>query len=226
MDKSKSGDILDITKADRYRTVEELFERSKPNSSFYTLLILSTLIITSGLLLNNSTIVIGGMLLTPVLTPILLVGLGLSVGELRSMKEVGVLIGKSLLVILVSSFVIALVFGYPQDVYAFEDTARAALLYFIVAILSGVVGAFAWARKEILDILPGVAIAVSLVPPLSLVGIWVSALDLATARFYFSVFVLNFVGVLLGSLVVFSLLRFSQIRKEVREKSEETNGKK
>ena len=223
MQKSTSDDIFKITKKDQYRTVEELFEKSKPSSSFYALLILSTLIITSGLLLNNPTIVIGGMLLTPVLTPLLLVGLGIAAGELGSMKEVATLIGKSLLVILVSAFVIALIFGYPDDVYTFEDTARAALLYFIVAILSGVAGAFAWARREILDILPGVAIAVSLVPPLSLVGIWLSAFELDIARFYFSVFVLNLVGVLIGSLVVFSLLRFSRMRQEVKEKSEENN---
>jgi len=65
------GDILKVTVFEQYRTVDELFKRSKANSVYYTLLVLSVLIITSGLLLNNGAIVIGGMLVTPMFTPIL-----------------------------------------------------------------------------------------------------------------------------------------------------------
>jgi len=219
--KKDNGSILKVTKADQYKTVRELFERSHANSSYFTLLILSALIITCGLLLNNSTIVIGGMLLTPVLTPVLVVGLGLAVGELGAIRSVAMLIGKSFLIILVSAFVLALLFGYPSDVYSFENTTRTAILYFIVAILSGVVGAIAWARKEVIEIIPGVAIAVSLVPPLSLVGVWLSAFQLDTARFYFFIFLLNLFGIVVGSLIVFSVLKFYKINKEVKEEAEE-----
>ncbi|MFC1598313.1 hypothetical protein ACFL2M_02150, partial [Patescibacteria group bacterium] len=80
-ERKKKAKILQVTKADQYKSVEELFERSHKNSVYYTLLVLSALVIGSGLLLNNAAIVIGGMLIAPVLSPILIIALGFAVGD-------------------------------------------------------------------------------------------------------------------------------------------------
>lgn len=217
-----NGDILKITRVDQYRTIDELFEHSQANSSYYTLLILSTFVVTAGLLLDNSAIVIGGMLITPILTPLLVIGLGLAVGEIGAIRRILVLALKSALVVMVAAFLITMLFGQPQDIFALDNTIRTVLLYFIVAIGSGVAAAFAWARKEISEVLPGVSIAVSLVPPLSLIGIWLAAFELDTVRFYFLIFVLNLFGIVIGSLIVFSLLKFSRIEKKILETAKET----
>jgi len=215
------GDILAIKPYEQYRTVDELFEKSQPNSVYYTLLFISALVITAGILLGNSAIVIGGMLLTPVLTPVLLVSLGVTSGELGVTRGAFYLILKSSLIIIVSGIILAFVFGSSNASFIVDDSVRTAALYFIVAVASGVAGTFAWARRDVLDILPGVAIAVSLVPPLSLVGIGLSHLDFGLARFNFLIFLFNLLGILVGSLVVFSLLHFSRAREEVVEKAKE-----
>lgn len=213
--------ILEVTEFDQYKAVDDLFEKSKPNSVYYTLLILSSFIISSGLLLENSTIVIGGMLVTPILTPILVVSLGLAVGELKPIKRVLILMIKSFATIIVGSFIMSLVFDQPKNIIVFDNTIRTAILYFVVALASGIAATFAWTRKDISDALPGVSIAVSLVPPLALIGIWASTFEFTIVRFYFFVFLFNLLGIIVGSLVVFSLLKFYRAKGELERKSTE-----
>ena len=220
MDKTE-GKILEITRTEQYKTIDELFKRSQSNTVYYTLLVLSIIIIASGLLVNNASIVIGGMLVTPVLTPILVIALGLVVGEVGAIKSVAVLMGRSFALIVVVSAILALLFGVSKSSQILENTFRAAVIYFVMAAASGAAATFAWIRKEIAEVLPGIAIAVSLVPPLSLVGIWLSVLDLATARFYFLVFFSNLVGIILGSFIVFSLLKFYKAEGKVLAKGKE-----
>lgn len=223
------GEILTVTKTDQYRTVKELFQRSQPNSSYYVMLVLSVLIITPGLLINNTAIVIGGMLVTPVLTPLLLIGLGLAVGEPEAIKNVAILMGKSFLLILAGSIAMAALFGAPSDVFSLTATSQTIIAYFIVALASGVAGALAFSKKELSDVLPGIAISVSLVPPLSLIGIWLSALNFVLARFYLVVFLLNLAGIILGSLVVFALLKFHKAERKIKQTAkneEQANGNK
>ncbi len=217
--KNPKNDILSIRRSDQYRTIDELFEKSKPNSVYYTLLFLSAFIITAGILISNAAIVIGGMLVAPVLTPVLLIALGLSIGELSSIRGALVLIGKSSLIIVATGFILALVFDSSAASFIFDNTARTASLYFLVAVAAGVAGTFAWARKDVIDIMPGIAIAVSLVPPLSLIGVGISSANFTVARFNFLIFFFNLLGIIVGSLVVFSLLQFYKTRHEVRQKT-------
>jgi uncharacterized hydrophobic protein (TIGR00271 family) len=221
----KEGNILEVTKREQFKTVNELFERSEPNSLYYTLLIVSAFVIASGLLLNNGFIIIGGMLITPVLTPVLLIALGVAVGEPSALKDSSILLAKSFLLIVGASLLITFIFGPPNDIQVFENTMRTALLYFIVAVGSGAAATFTWARREVGEILQGVAIAVSLVPPLALIGIWLSALEFEIARFFFLVFIFNFMGVVVGSLVVFSLLKFHKAENKVHEEAKNNDTK-
>ncbi len=223
-----NSSILEIRKIDQYRTIDELIKRSRPNSIYYTLLVLSSFIVASGLLLNNATIVIGGMLVTPVLAPILVIALGFAIGRPDLIKEVGASVVKSFLVVIISATVLTFLFGGTKGYYVFENTIRTAALYFVVALAAGVAAAFAWARKELAEVLPGIAIAVSLVPPLSLIGIGITLFDFDVARFSFLIFLLNLAGILVGSLAVFSLLKFYKTEKQVEktvEKVEEMRGK-
>jgi len=219
MPEQKNDNLLKITKVEQYRTAAELMEHSRPSSIYFALLILSSTIIASGLLLDSASIVIGGMLVTPVLTPVLAIALGISVGDPQTIKNISILLGKSFLVILIASLIIAFLFGPTQIPIVFSNTVLTAVLYFLVAVASGVAATLAWTRKEISEVLPGISIAVSLVPPLSLVGIWLSSFELEFVRFYFIVFVLNLFGIVMGSLVVFSLLNFHKAKEKVHQEA-------
>ena len=219
------GDILAIKAQDQYRTIEELVKKSRPNSVYYTLLIISALMIAFGLLLQSSAVVIGGMLITPVLTPILFIALGIATSELSLVRNVSQLLLKSFAIVFASGFLAAWIFGAPAGLGLFENNITVPALYFGVALLSGAAATFAWARKDVIDILPGVAIAVALVPPLSLSGIGLSLLEPALIRLNFLIFLFNAFGVVIGSLVVFSLLGFYKTKKKVHKEAEKTKAK-
>jgi uncharacterized hydrophobic protein (TIGR00271 family) len=215
MKSEKDKGILEITKAEQYRTVNELLEKSRSNANYYTLLVLSSLIIAAGLILDSSAVIIGGMLVTPVLTPVLALALGISASQISFLKRDLILLGKSFLIILASAFLVAVIFGAKGDSSFFTNTFKTATLYFLVALVSGIAATFAWTKKELSEVLPGIAISVALVPPLSLVGIALSLADFESARFYFFVFLFNFIGIAMGSLTVFSLLKFHRTEKKI-----------
>lgn len=212
---AKKGEILKISTGEKYKTIDELFLQSHPSSVYYTLLILSVFIITCGLLLQNAPIVIGGMLVTPILTPILVISLAISVAEINALKSPLSLLVKSTIAVIGVSTLITIFFGSGQIEHILQNDIRTAILYFIVAAASGMAATFAWVRKEVSDILPGVSIAVSLVPPLSLIGINLGTLQFETARFYFTVYCLNLFGIIAGSMIIFSLLKFQKNRMAV-----------
>ena len=229
-EQEKKQQILKVTKTDQRKTVDELFAKSKPSSSYYTFLILATVIVAAGLLLENAFIVIGGMLVAPVLTPIFVTALGFAVGQGGPIKNASSLLIKSFFIVVLGSFILALIFGIREIGHAFENTTRTAMLYFLVAVAAGMAATFAWVKKENAEVLPGVAIAVSLVPPLSLVGIRLAAFDISLARYYFVIFLFNLFGMLVGSLIAFTLLKFykseKDVKREVKELEDETEKKK
>ncbi|MFT5180087.1 MAG: putative hydrophobic protein (TIGR00271 family) [Candidatus Paceibacteria bacterium] len=218
--------FLTVNNKDRYRAIDDLIEESRPTHAYFTLLILSSVIIASGLLLANSPILIGGMLVTPVLNPILLIALGITVSRPRLIKRTAILILKSVAVIFGISFVAGILFSAPEvsDLYReslFDNSLRAAFLYFLVAFTSGIAATFSWIRKEITNVLPGISIAVSLVPPISMVAIWLSMGQIDLMRFFLMVFLFNMFGIIMGGLVIFSLLRFYSAGQHIKDKVDE-----
>ncbi|EGN75956.1 Putative membrane protein [Idiomarina sp. A28L] len=135
------------------------------------LMILSSIVATLGLFLSSTAVIIGAMVLAPLMAPIVAIAMGLLRSEraltLQSARTIGigVLIGLS-----VSAFLAILV---PVKELTPEIAARIqpTLLDLGVAIACGIAGAYAYARASVMRSLPGVAIAVALVPPLCVAGI-------------------------------------------------------
>ena len=212
--------VIPLSEGDRYRTVGELIEKSRPSDMFYVMLILSSVVIAGGILTNSLAIIIGGMLVTPLLTPMLVVALALTTGELGLMQSTIVLLGKSIAAIIGGSLVLGLLFGADVQFPVITNTMTATFLYFIIATASGIAVTYAWVRKEANEVLPGIAIVVSLVPPLSWIGVGIARGEFDIALTFAIIFTLNFIGVVLGSLIVFSLSQFNRdrIHKAVEHK--------
>jgi len=217
--------IFTIKRSEQYKTVDELIVTNQQNSVYTTLLIFSSIIIVAGLLLNNGFIVVGGMLVTPVLTPMLVIALYLSTGELGAIKNAGLGLLKSFGIVLLISIVLTIIIGAPEGGQVFfEEKPTTTFLYLLVAFASGVVATIGLIRKDIPDIFPGIAIAISMVPPLGSFGIWASAAALSPersfdlARYFLVIFASNLVGFIVGSLIVFSVLKFHKSEKRIQEK--------
>jgi uncharacterized hydrophobic protein (TIGR00271 family) len=227
-----------ISVSEKYRAVDELISESRSDKDYYSLLVLSSIIIAAGILLANSAILIGGMLVTPLLNPILLISLGVAASKPEVLKRTGKLILQSAGLIIGISFVAGFIFSVPEsgDFYRealFDNSLRSAFLYFLVAFASGIAATFAWVRKGVTNILPGISIAVALVPPLAMIGIWLATLDLDLMRYFLFVFLFNLVGIVMGSMIVFSMLGFyktgfhivKRIKEEVKMEVEKKEKK-
>jgi uncharacterized hydrophobic protein (TIGR00271 family) len=117
------------------------------------------------------------MIVAPLMTPILGTALGVVLADRRPLlRSVSLVVGGALVVIAIG-LLVGLV-DAPLDGYAANTQVAGRisprLIDLLAALATGTVGAFALVRSDISDTLPGVAIAISLVPPLAVVGLLVS----------------------------------------------------
>jgi len=210
--------------------VSNLIESSSLTEDFYLMLVLSSIIVSLGLVLNNIVIVIGGMLVTPFLTPILRLALAIVVSDKKVIKGSLVIILKAIGVIFFSA--IATAFLVPKtsvDLALLQRISETNIYYIYVSFAAGVAAAYAWARPKLSSILPGVAISVTLLPPLVGIGvnlIFERGLVLGSLRSALA----NVLGILLASTFIFAMLGFHKVRghvkKEVAEEEKEKQEKK
>ena len=217
-----------LKKSQKEEVFERLFQDSQPSFNFFLLLSLSTVIITLGLLINNPSIIIGGMLIAPMLWPILSLGMGVVVSDLKLIKNSAWVIFKASLLILVIATLISIMFLEARLNPEIVSRTDYALVYFFVAFISGIGASYAFSRSQPFTILAGVAISVALIPPLCVAGIGLSMLNREILMRGLGVFFLTFLGILFGSLIVFSILDFHEIKRKIKktlEKAEKENNK-
>ncbi len=205
------------TKKQKRITVDRLFEQSAPSFDFFLLLIISTLITTLGLTLDNVAIVIGGMLVAPMLFPMLCLGMGLVVGELKLIERSSLVILRAIILTLIVSFSVAVLMPEKQMLGSLLSHTYPSLAYFLVALFSGVAVAYVITKDNISDVVPGVAISVSLLPPLVAAGIGLSMLDWKLAVNAGEMFGINLLGIVFASMVVFSLMKFFEVKDSVEK---------
>jgi uncharacterized hydrophobic protein (TIGR00271 family) len=87
------------------------------------------------------------------------------------------------------------------------------ILDLMVAIISGIAGAYANAKSEVAKSLAGVAIAVALVPPLSVTGIGIGWGDVAVSYGSFLLFLTNLVGITLAAAITFLVLGYAPVHR-------------
>ncbi len=183
--------------------VRDVTSGSEPGMRFYLLLTTSALIAAFGLIANSTAVIIGAMLVSPLMTPIIGSSLGLVIGDGRlfanSLKSVVV---GTVLAILFS----ALLGFLPLALEATPEMllrVRPTLLDLFVAVLAGFAGAYAMIDEKVSPALPGVAIAVAIVPPLSNTGICLSLGYYEGAFGSFMLFFANFLSILLVASATF-----------------------
>lgn len=175
------------------------------------ILMFSILIASIGLNVNSIAVIIGAMLISPLMGPILGVGLSLGTNDwsmlFRSLKNLGI----AALVGLVTS---AIYFAVtPLDFAQSEllNRTRPTILDVMVALFGGFAGIIAGSRKEKSNVVPGVAIATALMPPLCTAGYGLANLNMAFFLGAFYLFFINSVFIALSTYIVVRYLDFPKI---------------
>jgi len=198
--------VDDIHNVDRSDTLLHLHDNAMLSVSYVILLAISTVICTLGLLLDSPAIVIGGMIISPLMWPLMKISAGISLARQRYITQSLLLLLISVIISLASSFLITLI--SPLKVVSPEILARTqpTLLDIVIALSAGTVAALAIVQKKTSSSLAGVAIATSLMPPLCVGGIGLALINPKIASGGLLLFVANVVSIIFVSIFVFRIV--------------------
>jgi uncharacterized hydrophobic protein (TIGR00271 family) len=160
---------------------KEMKAASVPTISFFTLLALSSVIATLGLLANSAPAIIGAMIIAPLMTPIMGLSYGVVQARWRQIVRSIITIFLGVALVIVISFLSARFIEIKVAGTEMLSRAFPSLLDLGVAMVAGTAGAFSMSRESIRNSIAGVAISVSLVPPLAVTGIGIALGRKATA---------------------------------------------
>ena len=186
--------------------------------NFFVLLLLATVIANYGVLSNSIATVIGAMIVAPLMGPIMATTAAVVMGSAQRAWRSLVLVTIGVLCVIVFSALLTLV--VPDITISFTNNGEIAsrispgIYALLTALGAGAAGAFIISRAEIADSMGGVAIAISLVPPLCVVGISISQGEWAAAGGALLLFLTNFFAILLAGGVVFMLIGLGRIVKD------------
>ena len=165
------------------------------------ILMCSIFIASIGLNMNSTAVIIGAMLISPLMTPIIGLGFGLAIFDTRLIKQsLGVLFTQVLVSLLVSTLYFWI---SPLSYASSELIARTSPTIWdvLIAIAGGIAGVIGSRKKEANNIVPGVAIATALMPPICTAGY---GLANGNVRFLFGalyLFLINCVFIMLINIV-------------------------
>lgn len=197
-------DIARLTLARARRGVQHrdvavtVYENGGLDGRYMMMTVISAAIAVLGLMLGSPAVVIGAMLVSPMMGPIVALGFSLALldwEELkRSVKAIAFGVGLALLVAIILTVM------SPLKEPTGEILARTRPNFFdlLIAAFSGVAGAYAVIRQRGETII-GVAIATALMPPIATVGFGLGTGDLAIAGGAFFLFMTNLVAIALAA---------------------------
>ena len=213
--------VLGVTAGAKPGVYINLFKATRFSVNYVLELLLSAGIATFGLVLNSPAVVIGGMLVSPLMGPILATGLSLAASDIY--LGIKCLINLVLSILLSVLFSAALVWILPFHSPTGEILARTQpnLLDLGVALFSGLAGSLVVCRGGHgggVTALPGVAIAVALMPPLCTVGFGIgSGVEWTIISGAGLLFLTNLTAIVACAFGVFLLVRMGSmdVRKQI-----------
>ncbi|MDL5513738.1 DUF389 domain-containing protein [Arenibacter sp. M-2] len=208
------ADLLDIRKnTDQEATKESIVADIPFKGHTSWILICSIFIASVGLNANSTAVVIGAMLISPLMGPILGMGLSLAINDIdtlrRSLKNFAVMVALSV----ITAFLFFYLFPLRDE--SSELLARTApdIRDVLIAFFGGLALVIARAKKgTIASVIYGVAIATALMPPLCTVGFGLAIGNFSYATGAMYLFTINTIFIALATFLVIKLLRFPMVR--------------
>jgi uncharacterized hydrophobic protein (TIGR00271 family) len=177
-------------------------------SRFWILIVLASIIAAAGVVADSAATVSGTMIVAPLMTPILGTMLSVLIADrMNLIRSLSLVVGGALAAIAVGWLIGLTV---VNDVVAETNSQVAGrvsprLIDLLSALATGAVGSVALVRRDVSDTLPGVAIAISLVPPLSVVGLAFEAGAWGQSFGALLLFLTNVAAILASGTVVMAL---------------------
>lgn len=210
-----------VTTEDKDNAIKTLIAHSSPSRDFFLMVILSVAMATVGIIMDSVVVLIGSMLVAPLLYPVVTLSLGISMSDESLIKRSFYVFAKSIIIALLVSFAIGFFFGTfgsdTQNILSQMTQTKYLFMSIMVAGISGFIAAISLVKPKLSEVLPGVAISISLIPPLAAIGYSLSKLRFDFLKGASVVFIVNILGIIFANMIVFSFLNFYVKRKVVHD---------
>lgn len=207
--------IHPLTVTERKEVIADISSSASSGFDYFLLVILSCSIATLGLITNSPAVIIGAMLLAPIMSPIIGVGLASITGDDRLIRKSALALFWGAILAVFLSFLMTLVNRFlpfislqvlPSEVLA---RIRPTPIDLVIALAGGLAASYSMTRPNLSAALPGVAIATALMPPLCTIGIGLAVGRWDVAGGAFLLFLTNAITIAFASALVFFLRGFS-----------------
>jgi uncharacterized hydrophobic protein (TIGR00271 family) len=199
-----------ISLINRESVIKKIYDDVDISAGYFLLLSLANLIALCGLIINSAPVIIGAMLISPLMEPILSVGFAFLTGNRTIWRMALKKIFLSLAVTLAVAAFATWLSPLQETTNEILSRTRPNLYDLIIALLAGIAGAMAiCTKKNILTIIPGVAIATAVIPPLSVAGFGIGTGSLPIFLGGFFLFFTNFVAIIFATCAVLFYFGFT-----------------
>lgn len=207
----------------------EISEQSQVDLDYVVQIVVSCSIASLGLIINNVPVIIGGMLIAPLMFPLRGMALALLEGHFKILFE-------SIFSFLIGTFISLLVAYFIGRFYGFQTLEKISIEWgseiiartkpeitdLFIAMLAGAMAAYAKTRPNLSDTLAGTAIAVSLMPPICVVGLALVLPEGERSVYLnkaFLLFITNVLGVILSCMIFFGIVGPFSPNRWIRQSS-------
>lgn len=211
---------LTLSAEDRRAAMDALMLRPSRRivSQYAILLMLSIVVATMGLLMGSTAVVIGAMMIAPLMAPIMGMSASITMGWGGRLTSTALIVGASIVGSVALAWALARFVPLANTGLPGELLSRSSpdIRDLVVALAAGAAGSYATVRKDVSGALPGVAVAVALVPPLAAAGVFLGLDQLPLARGAGLLFAANLFGIMLAASIVFVVTGFVPARRRRR----------
>lgn len=207
---------------------DEIIENVKKGIEFKGMnlwvLIFAIFIASIGLNVNSTAVIIGAMLISPLMGPIMGIGLGIGINDFELIKKSYKNLGVAVLISVITSTFYFLITPLSDAQSELLARTTPTIWDVFIALFGGLAGIVAATRKSISNVIPGVAIATALMPPLCTAGY---GLATGTLSYFLGAMYLFFINSVFISLATYLIVRFTKFHKKefldpLREKKSKT----
>lgn len=187
--------------------IENVKDDGDFSSARFWMLVFAIGVASVGLNINSIPVIIGAMLISPLMGPIVSMGLALSINDWGLMRRS---FRNMLILTSISICISALYFAITPITNAQSELLsriQPTIFDVLIAIFGGIAGFIGISRARYNNVIPGVAIATALMPPLCTVGYGIATLQPQFIFGAFYLFLINSIFICLSSLMVASYLK-------------------
>ncbi|MBN3583230.1 TIGR00341 family protein [Algoriphagus aestuarii] len=196
---------------DELATIEDIKKNVEFKGANLWILIFAIFVASIGLNVNSTAVVIGAMLISPLMGPIMGIGLAAGINDFELLKRSLRSLGIAVFIAILTSTIYF--YFTPLDDAQSELLARTepTIWDVLIALFGGLAGIIAGSRKEKSNAIPGVAIATALMPPLCTAGYGLATLNI---YYFIGAFYLFFINSVFISLSTYLIVRFMKFPKK------------